>query len=227
MEESWIADLAALPGAAARDAGDTPREVDLLASLVATGRVPPSRREAARDLLRRAGGLRGLGRLSVPEIRRQGGFTRRQAERIHAGIQLGRIWAARRRCPGDALRSARDVYRRFESRVRDLRREIFVDLLLDGRHRLLRAVPISVGSLSASLVHPREVFVPAIRESAAGLIVFHNHPSGDPTPSREDIDVTRRLHEVGRLVGIPLLDHVVLGDGGYCSILESIPEAQA
>ena len=93
-------------------------------------------------------------------------------------------------------------------------------VLLDGRHRVRRTVTASQGTLTASLVHPREVFRPALRESAAAVLVVHNHPSGDPTPSEEDRRVTRRLAEAGALLGVPLLDHVVVAERGYTSLRE-------
>lgn len=93
-------------------------------------------------------------------------------------------------------------------------------MLLDGKNRVLREERVSEGSLTASLVHPREVFAPAIRESAGALVFVHNHPSGDPTPSVEDVEITRRLCAVADLVGIRILDHVVVGDGTYVSFLE-------
>src|SRR5690606_306825 len=96
----------------------------------------------------------------------------------------------------------------------------FVALLLDARHRLLRVERVSEGTLTSSVVHPREVFGPALREAAAAVVVAHNHPSGDPTPSAEDRDVTARLAEAGRLVGVRLLDHVVVGDPGFVSFRE-------
>ena len=94
-------------------------------------------------------------------------------------------------------------------------------LLLDGRHRLLRHELVSQGTLTASLVHPREVFRPALRESAAALLLVHNHPSGDPTPSAEDREVTARLVRAGELLGIPVLDHVVVAERGWSSLRES------
>ena len=98
--------------------------------------------------------------------------------------------------------------------------EEFWVLLLDSKHRILGLAQVSVGSLSSSLVHPREVFGPAVRMGAAAVLCAHNHPSGDPEPSAEDVDVTRRLLDSGRLLGIPLLDHIVLGDGSYLSLRE-------
>ena len=93
-------------------------------------------------------------------------------------------------------------------------------VLLDQKHHVLRDERVSLGTLTASLVHPREVFAPAIRESAAAVAFLHNHPSGDPTPSREDRELTRRLAEAGRLMGIPVLDHVIIGEGGFVSLAE-------
>jgi DNA repair protein RadC len=95
-------------------------------------------------------------------------------------------------------------------------------LLLDGKHRLVRRQRVSEGTLTSSLVHPREVFGPAVREAAAAVIVAHNHPSGDPEPSGEDLAVTRRLIEAGRILGVPVLDHVVIGDGAFVSIRDRI-----
>ncbi len=97
---------------------------------------------------------------------------------------------------------------------------MFFALLLDSKNRLLRDEVVSIGTLTASLVHPREVFRPAIREAAASIIVAHNHPSGDPSPSAEDMDVTARLRSAGELIGIPVLDHVILGAGTYTSLAE-------
>ena len=105
--------------------------------------------------------------------------------------------------------------------MRDERREIFWALLLDTRNRLITALRISAGSLAASLVHPREAFRPAIREAAAAVLFAHNHPSGDPTPSREDRRITARLREAGVLLGIPVLDHIVIGAESYFSFADA------
>ena len=118
-----------------------------------------------------------------------------------AALEIGRRVAARRLRAGDPVRGPADVFRHFHARVRQARHERFFVLLLDGRHRLLREVVISQGTLTASLVHPREVFRPALREAAAAVVLVHNHPSGDPTPSTEDHEITLRLFEAGTLVG--------------------------
>jgi DNA repair protein RadC len=111
-----------------------------------------------------------------------------------------------------------DVFRHFHARLRDEAQERFMVLLLDGRHRVLREEIVSQGTLTASLVHPREVFRPALREAAAALVLIHNHPSGDPSPSREDREVTARLQQAGEVLGIPVLDHVIVADQGFVSL---------
>jgi len=103
------------------------------------------------------------------------------------------------------------------SRLASAKREVFVVLLLDARHHLIKRVTVSVGSLNASIVHPREVFRPAIFAAAASLILVHNHPSGDPEPSEEDVSITRRLIDVGEIIGIGVLDHVIIARDGCVS----------
>jgi DNA repair protein RadC len=112
------------------------------------------------------------------------------------------------------------VHRHFYPYLRDAPCERFVVVLLDGRHRVIRPVLTSLGTLTASLVHPREVFGPALREPAAAVVLVHNHPSGDPTPSREDREITVRLAAAGELLGIPVLDHVVVAEQGFVSLRE-------
>lgn len=138
-----------------------------------------------------------------------------RASALCAAFELGRR-AVERPVPGAAIRGPDDVL----PHVRDLltsRREHFVVLLLNARHEMQRRETVSIGSLNASIVHPREVFLPAIVESAASVVLVHNHPSGDPEPSEEDLAITRRLVEVGDLVGIGVLDHVVVGARGLVS----------
>jgi len=119
-----------------------------------------------------------------------------------------------------AITGPEAVHRLVFPRLKTERREHFIALYLDSRNNVLAQETISVGSLNASIVHPREVFRPAILHSAAALILVHNHPSGDPQPSEEDLAITRRLREAGQLLGIELLDHVVLASGGYASFKE-------
>ena len=149
------------------------------------------------------------------------GFGLAKAATLVAAIELGRRGAARRLARGEVLRSPGDVHRHFASRLRDEACERFLVLLLDGRHRVLGEVTVSQGTLTASLVHPREVFGPAIRRSAAAIVLVHNHPSGDPTPSAEDRSVTLRLRQAGELLGIRVVDHVIIAERGYYSFDEA------
>ena len=168
---------------------------------------------------------RGLAELSrEPETywHRTLGVTPTNALRLACAFELGRRVERSRRERGAAVRGASDVYALLACELRGRRQEVFVALLLDGKHCLRRIVEVSSGTLSSSLVHPREVFGPAVGDRSGAVVVCHNHPSGDPEPSSEDVEVTRRLLECGRLLGIPLLDHVVIGDGCYRSLRERL-----
>ena len=136
---------------------------------------------------------------------------------LRAAFEMGARLARAPLEPGLKLQSPEQVAAHFGARMRRYRQEVFVVLLLDSRHRLIGEVEVSRGSLNQSLVHPREVFAPALRESAAAILVLHNHPSGDPQPSREDHEVTRRLVRAGEILGIRVVDHLVLGGGEFTS----------
>ena len=193
---------------------------ELLAVLLGTGTRGQSALEVAQRLLEEAGGMRRLSTRTLREIAAVRGLGTARAARVMASFALGRQVGQLRLPPGARFRSGADIFRHYHERLRDLRKEQFWAVLLDGKNRVLREERVSEGSLTASLVHPREVFAPAIRESAGALVFVHNHPSGDPTPSVEDVEITRRLCAVADLVGIRVLDHVVVGDGAYVSFLE-------
>jgi DNA repair protein RadC len=148
------------------------------------------------------------------------GVPKGSARRLSAVADLARDWGSERLQPGARFRSGADIFKHYHTKLRDLKVEQFWTVLLDGKNRVMGEVMTSQGSLTASLVHPREVFAPAIKQSAGALVFVHNHPSGDPTPSVEDVEITRRLCAVADLVGIRVLDHVVVGDGNYVSFLE-------
>jgi len=196
---------------------------ELLALLLRTGGAGRDALDVARGLLRRRGGLRGLASATLRELEAEAGIGPAKAASVLAALETGRRAAARRLRPGDGIRGPGDVHRHFHPRLRDATRERFLALLLDGRHRVIREVEISRGTLTASLVHPREVFRPALRDGAAAIVVVHNHPSGDPTPSAEDRRVTERLERAGELLGVRLLDHVVVAEHGYRSLREGPP----
>jgi DNA repair protein RadC len=194
--------------------------VELIALVLRVGaRGSPSLRLAA-DLFARFGSLERLSRAGDAELACVAGMGPAKIASLRAAFELGGRLARQPIETGERLHSPKQVFAHFGARLRRLRQETFFVLLLDSRHRLLRAVEVSRGSLNQSLVHPREVFAPALREAAAAILVLHNHPSGDPLPSREDHEVTRRLSEAGALLGIPLLDHVVIGADAYTSFAE-------
>jgi DNA repair protein RadC len=202
-------------------------EAELLALVLRTGGARRDALALAASLLGRHGGLAGLAAAGAPELAVEAGVGPAKSAALVAALELGRRLAARRLRCGDRVGSPADVFRHFHARLRDARHERFVLLLLDGRHRMLREVVVSQGTLTASLVHPREVFRPALREAAAAVVLVHNHPSGDPSPSREDREITERLARAGELLGIPVLDHVVVAERGYASLRElgALPEA--
>jgi DNA repair protein RadC len=191
---------------------------ELLALLLRTGGPGQSAQSLASELLTRHDGVAGLARTGAAELRQNAGVGPAKSASLLAALELGRRLATRRLRTGDAIRDPADVHRHFHARLRDAPHERFLVLLLDGRHRVLREVTASQGTLTASLVHPREVFRPALREAAAAVILVHNHPSGDPTPSREDREVTERLVQVGEILGVPVLDHVIVAERGYVSL---------
>jgi DNA repair protein RadC len=193
-------------------------DAELLALLLRTGGRGADALAVARDLLDRCGGLQGLAAASGRELGAARGVGPAKSATLRASLELGRRLAARRLAPGDRIRGPADVFHHFHPRLRHVRHERFLAILLDGRHRVLGQEVVSQGTLTASLVHPREVFRPALRESAAALILVHNHPSGDPSPSREDREVTERLIRAGEILGVRVLDHVIVAERGYTSL---------
>jgi len=201
-------------GAAALDVAE------LVAVLIGTGLPGRPAETLARDLLDVTGGLRPLAGLTPFELASLPGVGDVRAARILASLELGRRAVASPLARGALVRDASDVFRHCESSMRDLRFEQFRALLLDGKRRVIREELVSQGTLTSSPVHPREVFAPAVRHGAASIVLVHNHPSGDPSPSTDDVAITTRLAEAGRIFGIPVFDHVVVGDGSYVSLAE-------
>lgn len=194
---------------------------ELLALVLRTGGKGADALDLSRGLLGRCGGLRGLAQAGRSRLGEVTGMGPAKVASLEAAFELGRRLAARRLRAGDSIRGPEDVHHHFHQRLRDARHECFLALLLDGRHRVLSEVVVSQGTLTASLVHPREVFRVAVREAAAALLLIHNHPSGDPSPSREDREVTERLADAGRILGIRVVDHVVVAEQGYFSFREA------
>ncbi len=159
---------------------------------------------------------RAMRRAAAREEPRDGAME----ERWEAVLELARRVLASPSARSEPLRSAADVFERYRFRFAESPVEMFLCILLDVKHRVLRDVLVSVGTLNGSLIHPREVFAPAVEERAAAVIVVHNHPSGDPCPSPEDREVTRRLRSAGGIVGIQVLDHVIIGSCTFHSFRE-------
>ncbi len=197
-------------------------EAELLALVLRTGDAASksSAVDQARLLLQRFNTLRGLADASVAELCEVKGVGPAKAAELHAVFELARRFGKVELSKGTRYTCSEEVYSHFHQRLRDFRREVFIALLLDSKNRVLREVQISEGSLTASIVHPREVFVPVVRESAAAVLFVHNHPSGDPTPSREDLEITDRLRRAGELMGVRVLDHIIIGNGSYVSFVD-------
>ena len=192
--------------------------VELLAILLGTGGEGAGVLELAGRLLDVAGGsLRRLARRPGAELLRTHGIGPTKAARLLAAFEIGARLAREERPPVVRIREPEDVARLFQGRLRDLQVEEFHLLALDSQSQVLREVLVTRGLLNSSLVHPREVFRAAIAEAAAGIIVVHNHPSGDPTPSAEDRSVTQQLAAAGRLLDLPLYDHVIIAGDRFLS----------
>jgi DNA repair protein RadC len=194
---------------------------ELLAILVGSGREGRSAVDVAGELLRSAdGSLRRLAGSAPAELAAVHGVGPAVAARVSAALELGRRLAREGPVERARISGPVDIYERCAPGLRDLVQEEFRVLLLNTQHAVMRELVVTRGTLDSSLVHPREVFRLAIAENAAAVILVHNHPSGDPTPSPEDRQVTRQMAGAGQLLGIPVLDHVVIGDGRYASFVE-------
>jgi DNA repair protein RadC len=191
---------------------------ELLAILLGTGGAGQDVLELAARLLEVCeGSLRRLAQRPHAELLRSRGIGPTKAARLIAAFELGTRMAREERPPVPRIREPEDVLRLFGTRLRDLQVEEFHLLALDSQSQVLREVLITRGLLNSSLVHPREVFRSAIAEAAAGIIVVHNHPSGDPTPSAEDRAATKQLVSAGRLLDLPVYDHVIIAGDRYVS----------
>lgn len=194
-------------------------ERELLAIILRTGTSKVSALGLADELLAFFGGLERLAQASSEELVQVSGVGPAKAAQVLAALELGRRAQNSKVKPGVQISSPRDVSRMMSEMV-DYDREHFRILLLNTKNRVISIQTVSIGSLASAIVHPRELFKEAIRRSSAALILVHNHPSGDPAPSREDIRLTERLVGAGKLLGIEVLDHVIIGRNRYCSMRE-------
>lgn len=201
----------------ARDGAESLGDDEVLDLLIGGGRDSAA---LARTLLERFGSLRGLARAEYGELRALRDVSESVAARLAAWAILYRRLMREERPLGARMRSGKDFYDLFGPELRDREQEVFLVVLLDQKHQVMRHEVVSEGTLTQSLIHPREVFLPAIRTPAAAVAFLHNHPSGDPEPSEADRLLTQRLNEVGRLLGIRVLDHVIIGEGRYYSFVD-------
>ncbi|WP_025322042.1 RadC family protein [Deferrisoma camini] len=194
---------------------------ELLAILLRTGTGGESAVDLARRLWADYGGAwHRLAAAAPGELAARPGLGPAKASAVLAALEIGRRMAGRPLTLREPFRASRQVYDHFAPRLRGLPKERFYCLLLDARNRLLREERVSEGTLTQSLVHPREAFRAAVREAASAVIFAHNHPSGDPSPSGDDRELTRRLWEAGRVLGIRVLDHVIVGEGRFYSFAD-------
>lgn len=193
---------------------------ELIATILGTGTKQESVLQLSQRILHHFNGLRLLKDSTADELKKIKGIGDTKAVQLLAAIELGsRVhkWQEEDRY---VIRSPEDVSRYVMEDMRFLTQEHFVALYLNTKNHVIHKKTIFIGSLNASIVHPREVYKEAFRHSAASIICLHNHPSGDPSPSREDIEVTKRLVESGKVIGIELLDHIIIGDQKFTSLKE-------
>ncbi|WP_275584396.1 RadC family protein [Pullulanibacillus pueri] len=193
---------------------------ELLSIVLRTGSREESVIQLAGRVLNTFGGLKRLKMATVEELMEIKGIGKTKAVEIQATLELGKRLMREWDDEHYIIRSPQDGAKYVMEDMRFLTQEHFVCLYLSTKNQVIHRQTVFIGSLNASIVHPREVFKEALKRSAASIICFHNHPSGDPTPSREDIDVTKRLVECGMLLGIDVLDHIVIGDRKFISLKE-------
>jgi DNA repair protein RadC len=194
---------------------------ELLAIVIGSGIRRASALALAGAVLEAANGLHGLARLSRSALERIGGVGAAKASQIVAAIELGRRTLVRPSAGRTQFAAPRDAARFLMPQFGSRAVEHFGIVLLDTKPRVLHTKVLTIGTLDSSPVHPREVFREAAVGSAAAIVLFHNHPSGDPTPSPDDLELTARLVDAGELMGIDVLDHIILGESGYCSLKEA------
>jgi DNA repair protein RadC len=194
---------------------------ELVALILGSGRRRTSALGVANELLKSQGGVHGLVRSSPDDLSRVGGIGSAKAAQLMAAIELGRRTLAHAPRARVQLRTPRDAAAYLLPAFGSRSTEQFGVVLLDSKHRVVRTSIVATGTLNTTVVQPRDVYREAMLGAAAAVVVFHNHPSGDPTPSPDDVELTRRLAAAGALMGIDLVDHIVLGDVRYCSFKET------
>ncbi len=193
---------------------------ELIGIILRTGTANRSAVDLGKELLATYQDLRGVAKASLAELANQIGIGQAKAVQLKAAFELGRRVLTSNPFQLPAIRKPEDAYDLLKASFQDLDREHFKVVHLNTKNQVLKVETTAVGILSSSPVHPREVFKEAVKMSSAGLILAHNHPSGDPTPSQDDLLLTKRLYEAGEILGIRIIDHLILGDNRYLSLKE-------
>ena len=192
-------------------------DTELLAILLRIGSNGLSAVDMARDLIKKFGSFRDIDTKSISELKGIKGLGIAKIAQIKAAIEIGKRFLQEKSLKKIKIKTSKDIVDIFMPYMRDTKKEIFKAILLDGKNKIIKDVTISEGTLNKGIVHPREVIKEAINESASAFILLHNHPSGEPEPSQDDIEITNRLISACQIVGIRVLDHVVFGDNKYYS----------
>jgi DNA repair protein RadC len=195
----------------------------LLAIILRSGNRDKSAIELARELLMRFDGLKEVEDAAAAELSQIKGMGSAKVAQLKAAFELGRRLLQNQEdaaLKNPSFKNGKEVYEYYRPKFYGMKKERFLCALLDTKNRVFKEIIVSEGTLTSSLVHPREVFRDAIKEAAASVMFVHNHPSGDPNPSKDDISITERLVETGRVIGINVLDHIIISDGKYLSLLE-------
>lgn len=192
---------------------------EVLAVIIGSGTRKKSALQLAVEVMSiNSKGIGFLAECRAEELEQVKGIGRAKACEIMAAAELGKRIASRPKCENAVISSAGDIADIFMERMRYYKKEHFISLMINAKGEIIEESKISIGDLCSSTTHPREVFVDAVRRSAGSVIFLHNHPSGDPEPSQVDVETTRRLVKAGELLGIPVLDHIVIGDGRFVSM---------
>ena len=194
---------------------------ELLAIVLRVGSRGESAVRLAERLLSEFGGLAGIARARVPQLSALTGMGLAKAAQLKAAFELGKRLAMSAEGPKPVVSTAHEAAKLVMEDLRYRQQECLAAIFLDTRNQVICVRTITVGTLTGSPAHPREIFREALAQGCAHLIICHNHPSGDPSPSRDDISLTTRLVQVGELMGIPVLDHIIIGDGKYVSVKEA------
>jgi len=199
-----------------KSGADKLSDTELLAILLRVGSRGKSAVDMARELINEFGTFRNIDSKSYAELKRKGLGIAKIAQ-IKAATEIGKRFLKEKSLSKIKIKTSKDIVDYFIPYMRDMKKEIFKAVLLDGKNKIIKDVTLSEGTLTKSIVHPREIIKEAITESASALVLIHNHPSGEPQPSQDDIEITNRIISACELVGIRILDHIIIGDNNYFS----------